>query len=381
MGQPAIALIRTFASAPIGDSVEGMLRDAFPEHALDVFDVTRLIQAHPLAAGLNLFAVARHYGPDLLRGTKRPRSAFLATPYLFRQVRGWLRARLAARDYHFTFQLQSLFDASTDRAPHFVYTDHSHLANLEYPDFDPRRLYAAAWIALERSIYQRATRVFTRSSNIARSLSEQYAIAPEKVHCVYAGSNARLPDAAPDPARYAGKRVLFVGLDWERKGGPTLLDAFRQVLAVHPDAHLTIVGAAPAVSLPNITVVGPVPVGEVHRYYESASLFCLPTTLEPFGVVFVEAMAHGLPLVATRVGAVPDFVIEGYNGALVPPGDAGGLAEALIRLLGDADRCRGYGENSRELVRERYNWSGVGRAIRSHIEAALEPGHTGHHVP
>lgn len=372
-----ILFVRVFASAPIGISVAEMLGATFPEYAVETMDITRLLKDRRDIMLINAGHMLREYGRDLLAGYKKLRGAFLATPYLFRRVKQILVEHLEAHqgEYAFTFQLQSLFDASTGLVPHFVYTDHTHLANQAYADFHPRQMYSTDWLALERSIYQNATLVFTRSTNIAHSLTRQYDVPDDKVVCVYAGVNVQTQTGGNNgrfpPQRYAQRHILFVGIDWERKGGPELIAAFQQVQAVYPDARLTIIGANPVVDLPNCQVIGRLPVAEVPPYYEQASLFCLPTKLEPFGIVFVEAMAHRLPIVATTVGAIPDFVVPGVNGRLVPPGHVDSLAQALIDLLADPQQLQVYGENSYRLAQERYNWTSVGAMIREQITPKL----------
>ena len=200
---------------------------------------------------------------------------------------------------------------------------------------------------------------------------EQYGCEPEKVICVYAGSNVQILEDELDDRRYERKNILFVGKDWERKGGPELVEAFKIVLYTHPDAHLTIVGCSPHLNVPNCTVTGPVPLEDVSQYYMNASVFCLPTRLEPFGVVFIEAQSHKLPIVATAIGAIPDFVLNGHNGYLVKPSDVEGLAKALSDLVGDPEKCRTYGENGYRLMEERYNWDKVGARMRQHIQPYL----------
>ena len=159
-----------------------------------------------------------------------------------------------------------------------------------------------------------------------------------------AGCNTPIHDIDLKRKDYNTKTILFVGVTWERKGGPELVKAFEKVLRVHPDARLVIVGYKPKVDLPNVQIIGRLTVDELVPYYQQASIFCLPTKLEPFGIVFVEAMAFGLPLVAPRTGAVPDFVEDGRNGFMVEPGDIDALAEALIKLLDDPQLCRKFGE-------------------------------------
>jgi glycosyltransferase involved in cell wall biosynthesis len=248
----SIAFIRIFESAPIGHSVEKMLQESFPEYNVHTIVLTKLLKHHPFICFLNLFPMLLLYGLDLLRGQKRLRGAFFATPFLFRQVKRLVRQQLQSttNEYVFSFQLQSFFDTSTGFMPHFVYTDHTHLANLSYPNFDKNQLYAEKWVALEKQIYERATAVFTRSTNITHSLIDQYGINPEKIHCIYVGINTAGGVTMQSPAHYQEKNILFVGIDWERKGGPKLLAAFKKVSEIHADAHLTIVGATPEINLP-----------------------------------------------------------------------------------------------------------------------------------
>src|SRR4030042_2598849 len=153
-----------------------------------------------------------------------PKAAFLRTDYLFNHVKGLaLQKSEISVKIAFPFQLQSIFDTSVPGIPNFVYTDHTHLANLWYSQSGRVKLYSAEWISLEKSIYENASQVFTRSTNISKSLIEQYGIAPEKGKCVFAGMN--IPDRKiADPGKdYKNQVVLFVGEDCKGKGGPRLV--------------------------------------------------------------------------------------------------------------------------------------------------------------
>ena len=201
---------------------------------------------------------------------------------------------------------------------------------------------------------------------------EDYSCDPQKVRCVYCGSNVEVSrDEAFDDDRYRRKRVLFIGVDWERKGGPTLVKAFRILLKTHPDAVLTIVGCSPTLDLPHCEIVGKVTLSEVKQFLGKASIFCLPTTLEPFGIAFLEAMAHKLPIVATNIGAIPDFVHEGKNGYLVEPRDPEELAKRLSDLVGSPARCKAFGEVGHQIYWNQYTWERTGKRIREHIEYAI----------
>ena len=366
-GSPGrVAFVKIGAFSHINESLLEALQREFPDCQFDVVDVWDSYLARDLA---NLYACFREYGRQILIGRKNLSACMLHTVYIFKKIQKSLARRLATEGYRFTFQTQSLFDASTLSVPHFVYTDHTHLVNLETPRFLPHDLYSPAWIEQESTIYARAALVFTMSSNISRSLVRQYSCDPSKVVCVYGGSNVKMvSDAVTDPGKYSRKNILFVGLDWERKGGPELLKAFQRVLAVYPEAQLTIVGCAPKIDLPNCTVVGRVPLADVARYYAGATAFCLPSRSEPFGIAFVEALANRLPIVATNIGAIPDFVVPGENGYLVEPYEVEVLASRLAELIGHPDKCRAFGHKGYALACDRYTWSQTGARIRENIE-------------
>ena len=362
-----IALVSTYAHLSRA-SMERMLKDAFPESEVDNFSVNEVVKRNRAWIPWNLWYVAKECGREILRGEFSARHALFRTTYAFRRLRVAMQQYVRPGRHLFSFQMQSLYNTSVPGVPYFVYTDHTHLSNLNYPDFDRRELRSPEWIALERSIYESATVVFTRSTDVAADLVRYYNLSPDKIECVYAGSNVDVKNAGePNNNGYSNKRIIFVGVDWLRKGGAELQEAFRTVLKSHPDAHLTIAGSNTPVDLPNCTVLGPVNASDLSRYYTEASVFCLPTKREPFGIAFVEAMMHRLPIVATAVGAVPDMVEHGVNGFLVEPGKAEPLAQALCTLLDSPQLCQEFGRRSYDKAVERYTWEGTGQRIRNRI--------------
>ena len=352
---------------PDVESVRAALADQFPQHALELLNIKQMVKRHPGIFLLNIFYMFKEYPLRHLMGYWKVWRRFWATTYMHRQVRRLVGERVARGNYYFTIQTQSDFDASTPDLPNFIYTDTTNLANLYTPNYSRDKLYSAVWHALEKETYQHACVTFTRSSHIQRSLLEQYDIPVEKTAVVYAGSNIPIQDIDLDHKDYGTKEILFVGVTWERKGGPDLVQAFKGVLEKHPGARLAIVGCSPKVDLPNVEVVGKLPLDEVAPYYRRAGIFCLPTRLEPFGIVFVEAMAYGLPLVAPNTGAVPDFLEDGRNGYMVAPGDIPALTKALSALLDDPEKCRDFGKLGYQLARERYTWNKVAEKMKAHI--------------
>ena len=97
----------------------------------------------------------------------------------------------------------------------------------------------------------------------------------------------------------------------------------------------------------------------------------MPTKREPFGLVYLEAMLYRLPVVATNIGAIPDFVQNDTNGYLVEPGDVKGIAEALIKLLDNPQKCMTFGEYGYKLVTEKYTWEMVGKRMKEYITKSI----------
>jgi glycosyltransferase involved in cell wall biosynthesis len=369
-GKQKIALIKMGSLSYVNDRILELLVKHFPNFETEVIDISsELIEVTRMA---KLFQCMRTYGMDIILGRKTISASIARTPYMFNKVKRAIADRLAHREYAFTFQTQSIFDASVRGIPHFTYTDHTHLANLSYPGFDRKELYAKSWIECEKQIYHNATLNFTMSSNISKSIIEDYSCDADRVACIHCGPNVPVTENEIfDESRYSNKNVLFVGIDWQRKGGPVLAEAFAIVLGTYPEATLTIVGCSPELNLPRCNVVGMIPVREVKKYYAQASIFALPARREPFGIVFVEAMAHKLPIVATNIGAIPDLVLEGKNGYLVEPNNSEQLAQRIIDLMGAPDKCNDFGEYGHKHFLESYTWERIGLRIRESIERFL----------
>lgn len=376
-GRPAIAIVRRGSFSSINDSFLAALTEKLPGYDFDVVDVLELMQDEgQLFAGFARLAALKEFTRLLLTRREKLGGAggcLIRTSFYLERLRRRLAERLLQRRYVFTLQTQSLFDASLPGTPHFVYTDHAELQCLRLPGFSPRDLFPSRWIGLETSIYRNARTVFTMSDATRRCLVDDYGIPENRVAWVRAGPNsAPAGRAVSAPDRYESQRILFVAGRWEAKGGPELAAAFERLLRSHPRAQLTIVGCTPMLSLPNCEVVGPIPVGQLGGYYDRASVFCLPTRREAYGIVFLEALAHGLPVVATRVGALPELVSEGKTGYLVEVGDVDALTSRLTALLDDPEACRRFGAAARRAGRS-YSWERTAEAVLRHIEKVVGP--------
>lgn len=377
-----IAYVRFREFSGTNRSVLLQLRRVFPEYEVVDVDLDRLIPRFAPLQFLNLPSVALEY-PNIFFSKNRTYAwTKWVTSYMFRAIRKKIAAALEPRgDYALTFQTQSLFDARVPGLPHFVYTDHTLLANLEYGPKEAGRIgfFSRRWRALEPEIYRNADAVFTMSDNVSRSLMRDYGLPAERIARVGVGCNAYRDSAPPDvsgrsEADYARKRILFVGVLWNLKGGPELLEAFRIVRRKHPDATLTIVGCSPEIDEPGVEVLGRIPLAEVGARYARSSVFCMPSKGDAFGIVYLEAQMNALPVVALDIGALPDFVENGVNGFRVPPGDVEALAARLDQLLDSPRLCLEMGRRGREIVESRYTWDHVGDRMREEILARLPRG-------
>ncbi len=351
----------------INNNVYNELKKNFPEYESDLIDVTSKIKNNIFLKTVNGIIALLVFFPDLISSKRRLKDCFFRTPFIYRKIKKYAEETVLKNNYSFTVQMNSIFDMSAEGVPNFIYTDHTHLANLGYPGFNKKLLYPEFWIGLERRTYNNAKAIFTYSQNIRKSLIEDYHIPEERTVCVFAGSNSEISNYPINENKYKDKIVLFVGIDWERKGGPELYDAFSKTKDKHPDAKLIIVGCSPDIKDSRVEIVGRIPVIQTAAYYRRSSFFCMPTKREPFGVVFVEAMLNRLAVVATNIGAVPDFVMKGRNGITVNVGDIEALKNALEFMFDNPVKCMEMGNNAFEFAKENYTWEAVGKKISKEI--------------
>jgi len=167
--------------------------------------------------------------------------------------------------------------------------------------------------------------------------------------------------------------ILFVGPlseSYRWKGVDVLWDAFERVRRQRPEAVLTLVGSGDrfdalrerAAGLGgSIRLLGRVSEDELVREYQRAHLVALPSTTdaESFGMVLAEANACGRPVVASRIGGIPDYVREGDNGLLVDAGDPRQLSEAILAVLDDPAQAALMGERGRQRVLRDHDWDNL----------------------
>ena len=198
---------------------------------------------------------------------------------------------------------------------------------------------------------------------IARYFSGDYRIVPNGIDCSRFSPQL---DPLPD-LRHAGQStILFVGRLESRKGFPTLLKAYGQLRRRRADLRLVVVGDGPmrwgyeaetqGMGIPDVEFRGHVPAELLPRYYASADVFCAPATKgESFGIVLLEAMATGVPVLASDIAGFGQVVDSGVTGLLVPPKQPEAWAAALQTLLDDASQRRVMGDAGLRKA-QLYDW-------------------------
>ena len=167
--------------------------------------------------------------------------------------------------------------------------------------------------------------------------------------------------------------ILFTGRLLRGKGLLDLLDISELLQASHPDVTVLIIGSGMLYarivaemkrrSLFNVRLLGYLSHTELARYYALSRLLVLPTYYEGLPTCILEAMACGLPVVASNVSGDPELVTDAVNGYLVPPGDIGGFHQRISELLDDEAKQRRFGEAGKRIVLSKFTWAHVGRRV------------------
>lgn len=339
-----------------GDPLVGPLTDALD----DRFDVVGHIDAE-LTSWERLLVAAATFRPDRRDWAERFFKSNAGVALRSHRARQGLAAAAGTADV--VFQTHALFDTSDDRT--VMYLDCTHRQSMEqWPDWNPLHGRALRrWLVRETEQYHRAAHLFAFSTETADSLVGQYAVPRDRVTVVGAGANlTRLPELPRSPRPASAPSILFVGNDFERKGGPRLVEAFARLRRRFPDARLRIAGTPrPLPAEDGVEQLGRIR-GRDHmsQLYAEADVFCLPSYYDPFPGSLLEAMAHGLPCVVTATSGVPEIV--GDDTALVVdrgPSMTGDLVAALEQLLADPDGARAMGRRGRARVEQHFQWSHV----------------------
>jgi alpha-maltose-1-phosphate synthase len=264
---------------------------------------------------------------------------------------------------------------------------------------------------MERTAILDADAVIAVSNGTRKDILRAYPVAPERVHVIYNGID--LDEYRPTALTVALEKygvdqsapyVLFVGRITRQKGVTHLVDAVRYLPG---DTQVVLCAGAP--DTPEIAgemrhkveearthhskilwIEKMVSKPEVIELYSHARVFCCPSVYEPFGIINLEAMACEAPVVASATGGIPEVVVDGETGYLVPfeqdpvtrfPLDperfAKDLASRIGELLADEEKCIRFGRAGRRRVEEKFSWSAIANQTIELYRSLIEKGAAG----
>ena len=235
-----------------------------------------------------------------------------------------------------------------------------------------------------------ADRVIVLTSIEGRALG-QLGVPEERLHCLGAGidpERLRGGDAARFRARYGidGHLVTFIGSVTDDKGAVHLVQAMRQLWAQDVQATLAIAGRPVQPSTFNrvygslsdserarIHLLGPVSDDLKQDLLAATDLFVMPSRVDSFGIVYLEAWAYGLPVIGCRAGGVPDVISDGRDGLLVEFGDRASLAAAMQSLLDNPELRQAMGQQGHAKVRAKYTWDRIYEGLQAVYDGLVSP--------
>ena len=235
---------------------------------------------------------------------------------------------------------------------------------------------------MQNIVMKRVDRIITGSHHSARSIQQVFDVPASHIEIIHDGVDTDtfrpLEGVEKEP-----NGILFVGNSEDRNKGARYLVEALHILRREIDFHLTFVDR-PRESLElvpslvkrwglqsRVTFTGRVSTEELVRRYNKAEILVSPSVYEGFGLPAAEAMACGVPVVATTAGAFPEVVADGETGWLVAPGDAHALAGAIKRLMADPAERKRMGDAGRRRMQERFTWRETARKTVALYEEIL----------
>ena len=259
--------------------------------------------------------------------------------------------------------------------------------DLEHAENWRRKITLRRWygfLGMQMRVARQVPRILTVSSSSKRDIVDQYDIRPEQLEVVPIGADHNHFRPHPEIARVPGRIMTTASADVPFKGLLPLVEAVAKLRTERPDVHLVVVGrlraeSPVAAAIERLGLEGAVTFesgvsdDRMVELYAEANVAVVPSLYEGFSLPAVEALACGVPLVATTGGALPEVVgDDGVTGLLVPPGDAGALAMAIESVLDDPQLAARLSDAGRRRVLERFTWQACASATADHYRWVIE---------
>jgi glycosyltransferase involved in cell wall biosynthesis len=259
---------------------------------------------------------------------------------------------------------------------HYIFIDSTFhlLSNNEFTGY--HILQKARFDDLERKSFHSAEHLFAISEYVREDLIGHYGVPPDRITVVGTGRGRITPYFGAK--EYEDGTVLFVAKErFEEKGGKLLLDAFPKLTTVYPKVKLIMVCErkyqALVESVPNAMFKTSLPWEELESLFHRAALFAMPALHEPWGLVYLEALASRCPVLGLNRNALAEITGGGKYGFLVQHATPAAIADALIRAFSDAEKLRSMAAAGQEHCLSTYSWARTAALIRQRLVGGGSP--------
>lgn len=256
----------------------------------------------------------------------------------------------------------------------FLYLDFTDALRGRYAARQESAVYTSEMRRLDTLAYAEMDGIFCASAASRDSLVEDYGIPETRISVVGTGFSSEFLRCKVTPSKYERPRLLFVSKvknSWENKGGALLVEAFRSFRQQRPDATLTLVGqerfGAIASQCPGVEAHPYVTFDNLLRQFEEASIYAMPAMCEPWGLVYLEALASGTPVLGlSRLGIV-EIACGGQFGFLSPEASPDAIAALLLKAHENSQVLQEKGLAAREFVRASFSWEKTASLMLDHM--------------
>lgn len=264
-------------------------------------------------------------------------------------IRHWARTRALTKSLNAAGTLDAVLAMGTEmydltavlgsKVPCITYDDGTYRQMVSHPESDISKAgfpgdHVEKWIRQQSESCAAASLCCTSTSWAAASVEADYKIPASRIAVVGMGHRPRT--MAVSDRDWSTPRFLFVGVDWERKNGAAVLEAFSKVRELYPRSTLHVVGEHPQIDDPGVTGYGLIHRNDIEgqlrldRLYATATAFVLPSRFDPSPISYLEAASAGLPVIATSVGGAGELL--GSGAITVDPLDTRQIEMAMLRL-------------------------------------------------
>ncbi|MDR2955253.1 MAG: glycosyltransferase family 4 protein [Prevotella sp.] len=221
--------------------------------------------------------------------------------------------------------------------------------------------------ALEKKSYEQMEHIFTISNYVKINLIEYYGVSPDKITVVGTGLGVIKPYTGEK--NYSNKKILFAAKNrFEDKGGELILKAFNLALEKDPELELIIVGQPDYnnINIPNVKTYGFIPIEQLQEIFNDCSLFLMPALNEPWGLVYLEALACKMPIVGLNRNSFPEISGNGKYGFGLDNLDSTGLANTINNAFSKPELLKQMGIEGQKFCLDTFSWKNtVSKIINS----------------